>query len=137
MNLRLLLATASLALLSQESLTARTWTSADGSKTFEGKLRAVDENRITVSVLMKGGKLVTFATSLLSEKDNAFLKGEEAQMILARLADEGAAEALQNQKIGKRLTKAGILSKIEGEVFANHQLTRAPEYYIGYFSASW
>ena len=55
----------------------------------------------------------------------------------ARLADEGAAEALQNQKIGKRLTKAGILSKIEGEVFANHQLTRAPEYYIVYFSASW
>ena len=137
MNLRLLLATASLALLSQGSLTARTWTSADGSKTFEGELRAVDENRITVSVLMKGGKLVTFATSLLSEKDNAFLKGEEAQMILARLADEGAAEALQNQKIGKRLTKAGILSKIEGEVFANHQLARAPEYYIVYFSASW
>ena len=45
--------------------------------------------------------------------------------------------SLKEQKIGKHLAKKGILSKLEGETFANFQLEKAPEYYLVYFSASW
>jgi len=137
MNPKILFAATCLALLGQGPLAARTWTSADGSKTFEGELRALNENAKTVTVVVKGGKLVTFAIGLLSDKDRTFLKEEGAKIILARNSDKGAAEALQDQKIGKKLIKEGILSKIEGETFADYQLTKTPEYYIIYFSASW
>jgi len=45
--------------------------------------------------------------------------------------------ALKEQKIGKPLAKKGILSRLEGEKFANFQLEKAPQYYLVYFSASW
>lgn len=137
MNPKLLLFAASLALIGQGPLTARTWTSADGSKTFEGELRALSEKAKTVTVLMEGGKLRTFKISLLSEEDRNFLKKEGHKIILAASAGEGADNTLQDQKIGKNLAKEGILSKIEGESFAGHKLTKTPDYYIVYFSASW
>ena len=137
MNHKILFAATCLALLGQGPLAGRTWTSADGSKTFEGVLRALNENAKTVTVLMTGDKLVTFAIGLLSDKDRTFLKEEGAKIILAGNTDKGVGETLQDQKIGKNLIKEGILSKIEGEAFAGYQLTKTPEYYIIYFSASW
>ena len=137
MNPKILLFAASLALLGQGPLAARTWTSADGSKTFEGDLRALSERAKTVTVLMEGGKLRTFKISLLSEEDRNFLKKEGHKIILAASAGKGADNTLQEQKIGKNLAKEGILSKLEGESFVGHKLTKTPDYYIVYFSASW
>jgi hypothetical protein len=137
MNPKILLFAASLALLGQGPLAARTWTSADGSKTFEGELRALSERAKTVTVLMEGGKLRTFKISLLSEEDRNFLRKEGHKIILAASAGKGADNTLQEQKIGKNLAKEGILSKLEGESFVGHKLTKTPDYYIVYFSASW
>jgi hypothetical protein len=137
MNLKILLFTASLALVGQGPLAARTWTSADGSQTFEGELRALSERTKTVTVLMEGGKLRTFAIRLLSETDRNFLKTEGHKILLAASAGEGADDDLQDHKISKNLAKEGVLSKIEGESFAGHKLTKTPDYYIVYFSASW
>ena len=137
MNPKILLFAASLALLGQGPLAARTWTSADGSKTFEGELRALSERAKTVTVLMEGGKLRTFKISLLSEEDRNFLRKEGHKIILAASAGKGADNTLQEQKIGKNLAKEGILSKLEGESFVGHKRTKTPDYYIVYFSASW
>ena len=137
MNPKILLFAASLALLGQGPLVARTWTSGDGSKTFEGELRALSERAKTVTVLMEGGKLRTFKISLLSEEDRNFLRKEGHKIILAASAGKGADNTLQEQKIGKNLAKEGILSKLEGESFVGHKLTKTPDYYIVYFSASW
>ena len=72
----------------------------------------------------------------LSEADRTFL--EENGKAAADAADPADVEAsLKGQKIGKPLAKKGILSKLEGEKFANFQLEKAPQYYLVYFSASW
>lgn len=100
-------------------------------------MRALSETAKTVTVLMEGGKIRTFAISLLSEADRNFLKKEGHKILLAASDGEGTGGTLQGQKIGNNLTKPGILSKVEGTSFAEHQLTKSPDYYIVYFSASW
>jgi hypothetical protein len=53
---------------------ARTWTSADGAKTFEGELRSYDEATGKVSVTLANGKQMNFQRDKLSADDIAFLK---------------------------------------------------------------
>jgi len=53
---------------------ARTWTSADGSKTFEGELQSYDAASGKVSVTFPNGKRMTFTLDKLSEDDIAWLK---------------------------------------------------------------
>jgi hypothetical protein len=52
----------------------RTWTSADGAKTFEAELKSYDSGTGTVSVVTRGGKTQTFKEELLSEEDLDWLK---------------------------------------------------------------
>ncbi len=52
----------------------RTWTSADGSKTFEGKLQSYDAASGKVSVNLRNGKRMSFNQNRLSEDDIAWLK---------------------------------------------------------------
>ncbi len=66
--------TAALAFLLTASLQARTWTSADGSKTFEGELKSYDPATGSVGVAQANGKLLKFAQDKLSAADVAFLK---------------------------------------------------------------
>ena len=54
---------------------ARTWTSADGKKTFEGEMTAYDEAADKVTVDMNGREM-TFKTSILSADDIAYAKAE-------------------------------------------------------------
>lgn len=54
---------------------ARTWTSADGAKTFEGDLKSYDEASGVVSVTVNGS-VTTFTQDKLSEADIAWLKEE-------------------------------------------------------------
>lgn len=77
----LLSATACVVLLSQLSF-ARTWTSADGSKTFEGEMTAYDEATGIVTVDMNG-RVVTFKQELLSADDIAYAKEEGPKLAKA------------------------------------------------------
>lgn len=55
------------------NLQARTWTSSDGSKSFDGKLKSYDVETGTVIVIVRGVKN-TFTQDKLSEDDIAWLK---------------------------------------------------------------
>jgi hypothetical protein len=55
-------------------LVARTWTSADGSKTFEGELISYDAASGKVGVALANGKTMAFKQEVLSAGDIAFLK---------------------------------------------------------------
>jgi len=53
---------------------ARTWTSADGSKTFEGELQTYDAASGLVTVRLKNGRQMKFTHDKLSGDDIAWLK---------------------------------------------------------------
>ena len=55
-------------------LHARTWTSADGSKTFAGELKSYDREKGVVTVTLRSGKRISFNQNKLSREDIAFLK---------------------------------------------------------------
>jgi hypothetical protein len=58
---------------------ARTWTSADGTKTFEGELTSYDPATGMVGVKLANGKELKFAQKVLSEADITFL-GEQGKV---------------------------------------------------------
>ncbi|MFT6242771.1 MAG: hypothetical protein ACJAQT_004882 [Akkermansiaceae bacterium] len=128
MKKTILLTIASLA-LAGTSL-ARTWTSADGSKTFEGDLVSCDETSVTVK---RGFKELTFKLELLSEADRKWAKAE-AVKIAAAVENKEAAADFANSDFGKSFEK---LQKLDGKKFVDHELEEAPKYFILYFSASW
>ena len=134
----LLLAATALAVL---PLSARTWTSSDGSKTFEGDLKTYDAAGAKVTVNLANGTTMTFPEDKLSAADRQWLK-EQAQKPAESTGSSPTAAAtgdvaaqLAQQKIGSKLGK--VLSKIEGKKYKDYKLEKAPEYYIVYFSASW
>ncbi len=53
---------------------ARTWTSADGVRTFEGELKSYNSRTGQVIVTFSNGRTKKFNQSVLSEEDIAFLK---------------------------------------------------------------
>ncbi len=67
---------------------ARTWTSADGSKTFEGEMTAYDADADKVTVDMNGREM-TFSTSILSADDIAYIKQEGPKLAAAPAAGGG------------------------------------------------
>ena len=69
-----LAAAAALAGLLASGVQARTWTSADGAKTFEGELKSYDVASGVVIVTMANGKLVKFPQDKLSAADIEFVK---------------------------------------------------------------
>lgn len=117
--------------LALSSLSARTWTSADGSKSFDGELRSYNEATGEVTVLING-RATTFQASVLSEADRAFLK--ESKNEPAAAADP--SEALAGQKVGAQVVKAK-LHRLDGTRYKREEMAKTPEYYIMYFSASW
>jgi Carbohydrate esterase, sialic acid-specific acetylesterase len=58
---------------------ARTWTSADGAKTFEGELKTYDPSTGMVGVTLSNGKEMKFSQKVLSPADIAFL-GEQGKV---------------------------------------------------------
>ena len=132
MKLKYLLAAGMAVTLGIGLVSARTWTSADGSKKFEGALKTYDKEAGKVTMIMRNGRSLTFDITKLSDGDKTYLdeNGNAA-------GGNNVAEALKAQKIGSKLGKKGILEKIDGKKFAAYELTKAPEYYVVYFSASW
>jgi len=109
---------------------ARVWTSADGSKTFEGDFISCDGETVTVK---RGIREMTFKIELLSEEDQKWAK-EEVTRLEAAKADQKAAAEFAESDFGKSLKK---LSKLEGGKFVDHEITEPPKFFLLYFSASW
>ncbi len=112
------------------SLQARTWTSAEGAKTFKGDYVSHTAEYVTVT---RGFNKVRFKIAMLSEDDKKWLeeKKEEA------LNDEKlkAVEEVSFGALGDKLE--GNIVKLTDKKYANFELQQAPEYYIIYFTASW
>jgi hypothetical protein len=71
---------AALGLLLLAGAQARTWTSADGTKTFEGELRSYDAAAGKVTVTLPNGKQVVFVQDKLSAEDIAFVKENASKL---------------------------------------------------------
>ncbi|MGB0992027.1 MAG: sialate O-acetylesterase [Akkermansiaceae bacterium] len=65
------------------SANAREWTSADGTQTFKGELKAYNKSNGTVTVIKPNGQRLRFKQSLLSAKDIEYLK-TDGQKLLAQ-----------------------------------------------------
>ncbi|BDS06717.1 hypothetical protein NT6N_17570 [Oceaniferula spumae] len=125
------LTTPLLAVVMLASAHARIWTSADGSKTFEGNYVSSTDTTVTV---LKSGREVTFKLDLISEADRTFVK-EEAERLAKAEADKANQKTLADQPVGKKLM--GKTVKVVGKKFETVDTTKVPEYYMVYFSASW
>ncbi|MGB6222100.1 sialate O-acetylesterase [Haloferula sp.] len=86
--------TAAISLLFAAGLQARTWTSADGERTFEGDLVAYDVASGKVTVGMANGSELVFDQSKLSEVDLAFLKENGSKSKAAGGSGNAAAKPL-------------------------------------------
>lgn len=86
------------AFLFAAALQARTWTSADGGKTFVGDLLAYDLESGEVTVEMKNGSKLVFTEDKLSEGDLAFLEknGNKAEVV-AGASGNAVAKALPTE----------------------------------------
>ena len=73
---------------------ARTWTSSDGSKTFEGELKSYDPDKGTVAVTLSNGKSLNFTQDKLSADDIAFLK-EQGKFPLDKAAAAASTTAVK------------------------------------------
>lgn len=117
--------------LSMSSASARTWTSADGSKTFEGELRSFNPNTGVVTVLVNG-RVMNFTQDKLSKEDIAFLKESGS----SKSDSDAAAKTDSESEIGAKVAKAK-LHKLDGERYKKAAIEKAPKYYVLYYSASW
>lgn len=107
------------------SVHARTWTSAEEDKTFEGRYIKHDDTNVTV---MKSGRKVSFPLSMLSETDQTWVSEQKTE-------PDTADEPGELGSIGKKLK--GKLVQLKGRRFSRMKPTKTPEYYLLYFSASW
>ena len=111
---------------------ARTWTSADGAKTFEGELKSYDADSGIVTVLVSG-RPVTFPKDKLSPADITFVEGSASSSDSASSASSSdAASSVMSEKMSKVK-----LHRLDGKRFKKAELTKSPEFYILYYSASW
>jgi hypothetical protein len=114
-------------------LPARTWTSADGTRTFEGKFKSYDAAEGKVSVTIRNGRTLTFSVDKLSKADQTFLT-EEAAKRDGTAQNKAAMEEFSLTDIGKAFTMMQVL---EGDAFIPHEFKSLPDYFILYYSASW
>lgn len=108
---------------------ARTWTSSDGAKTFEGELKTYDADSGMVTVLVNGRPLV-FPQDKLSAADITFLK--EAAMAPAPGTSASTAPSVMGEKFAK--VKLHLL---DGKRYKSADMIKTPDYYVLYYSASW
>ena len=81
---------------------ARTWTSADGSKTFEGELVAYDQasGKVTVD---KNGRKLSFNQSFLSADDITFVKQNASKLAVTAPAAGGGGSTAVNASLPDKL----------------------------------
>jgi hypothetical protein len=111
------------------SLFARTWTSTDGSRTFEGTLKSYDPET-GKAVMIVNGLPLTVRQDKLSEADIVFLKEWAEQ---APSESEGASQA---SVVGEKVSKARV-HLLDGKRYRRSEVTKSPDFYVFYYSASW
>ncbi|MFZ9935512.1 MAG: sialate O-acetylesterase [Luteolibacter sp.] len=84
---------AALASLLASGAHARTWTSPDGAKTFEGELQSYDAEKGLVAVTLPNGRRMSFTQDKLSEADIAYLK-EHGTKVTASSSAAGSVKEL-------------------------------------------
>lgn len=98
--------------LSIPVLQARTWTSADGSRTFQGELRKYHPETGLVEVVVNG-RLIKFNQEMLSAEDRTFLSGGLEEAIELEAVDWG--EILVS-KVGEQLPAIGGVVIVDGQI---------------------
>lgn len=126
--MKLSILTAALCAIGLISAQARTWTSADGSKTFEGDFRSYNESTGIVQVITNG-RLLNVPQDKLSSEDIEWIKSEGMKAAAPASAEPSGA-------VGMEVAKAK-LQRLDGNRFKSADLTKDPEFYIFYYSASW
>ncbi len=111
---------------------ARTWKSADGSKSFEGEFVEFKDGQVTVK--RANGRRMTFPEAVLSEGDREWVKAE-----LVRIEKEAERKAEAEKLAGAEIPSAleGKLVKLSGKSFKKYEPATPAKYYLLYFSASW
>jgi hypothetical protein len=123
-------AVAAVLILLSSSLHSRTWTSADGVKTFEGELQSYDAASGKVSVILPNHKRITFKQEKLSADDIAWLekngnrpagKATEVKELPDELPDPDGKEADMSKPVQvyillgqSNMLGAGKPSKLQG-----------------------
>ena len=113
----------------------RKWTSADDpSKNFEGEMTAAKGEVVTIK--MKSGQVTTVPLAKLSQEDKDYVAAQ-AKAKEGEAAAAEAAEKLKTSEMGKALTGKAVI--LDGKKLKKHDIfaTKAPEYYLLYFAASW
>ena len=116
-------------LLTQHS-EARTWTSADGEKTFEGEYISSTSKSVT---LIKGKRKTSIRISRLSTADQAWINQE--QLRDTSPLKKKSAQPISKQVVGKRLINQTF--RATEKRFVTQNITKSPQYYFLYYSASW
>jgi len=111
---------------------ARTWTSSDGAKTFEGELTSYDADSGIVTVLVNGRPLA-FPKDKLSAADIAFIDESASS---ASSADSASSSTSASSVMSEKMSKVK-LHLLDGKRFKKAELTKSPEFYVLYYSASW
>lgn len=83
----MIIGTIAFAMLAFSGSQARTWTSAEGGKTFEGELQSYDPESGKVTVTLPNRKRMTFAQDKLSADDIAWLKKNGVPVQIGELPD--------------------------------------------------
>jgi len=128
MKIRLLSLLATIALATH--IQARTWTSADGAKTFKANYISHTEDSVAV---MKGLKKMNFKISLLSEADRDWLDQQQTSSNNAKTDKEPTNESFGT--FGDDIKSDLVI--FSGKRYKKHKLVSAPDYYLIYFTASW
>jgi len=108
---------------------SRTWTSADGAKTFEGTLHGYIESTGEVTVLYPNGTARTFKIDLLSAEDREWVKANAGK------TGQRAAGVANDSVVGK--TARGKLHILKDGKFEIQDSAKSPKAYLLMFSASW
>jgi hypothetical protein len=109
---------------------ARTWTSADGGKTFNAEYVSSDGR--SVVVIMNGSKN-SFKINRLSATDQAWVSKQ--MKIDAAGYRPVSTRSLRDQKIGKQLLHQTF--RAAGNRFVSAKINKVPRYYYFYYAASW
>ncbi len=114
------------ALAGLSPISAKTWTSADGTQNFEAEYISHTETEVTV---IKDSKEVTFKQKLLSKADITWVTEQTNKEVAQPEASDSEDVIHSNAK--------NYLKKLSGKSYKKFSPTKKPEYYLLYFSASW
>jgi hypothetical protein len=113
----------------------RKWTSADdASKTFEGEMTGAKGDNVTIK--MKTGRSLTVALAKLSQEDKDYVAAQ-AKAKEEEAAAKEAAESVKTSAVAKAISGKTVVA--DGKKLKKHDVfaTKAPEYYLLYWGASW